>query len=138
MIEVYNCNECVICLEPLESVNIIIFPCGHKCAHVTCFANSISNTGKFICPMCRFVVIPPPPPVSIDLLGGMRIISLIINGNNIAQTGDIPLLLDSDELQPHRRRISIQCQAINNNSGKRCKKKTLEESGYCYSHRNYA
>jgi Ring finger domain/Family of unknown function (DUF5763) len=167
--KIFNSDDCVICYERLRTINTMIFPCGHKCVHSTCFANSVVNTGKLICPICRFDLVTnsppqpppqsssPPLPLAIGVIGGMGIVSLMINGIRIplpvSPSRGIFGMEDDDELPPleeipiqppspppinnirERRTTSVQCQATTL-GGQRCKKRTREQNGYCYSHRH--
>lgn len=158
-------DNCVICYEKITEIDTMTFPCKHLCSHVTCFVKSVIATGRFICPICRHNLVenlPEPPiqaiPMSVDIIEAGEVagaVSLIINGIRIP-IGPIPHVLelrgnmyDGDDLPPlediplpppspppvyHQRRISVQCRATTL-SGRRCRKRTKEESGYCYSHR---
>ena len=53
--EIYTEEKCCICLEPLKVINTMIFPCHHKCVHVTCFVSSNPIPNK--CPLCRMSLI---------------------------------------------------------------------------------
>ena len=55
--KVFNYDECVICFEPLKTANTLIFPCFHRCCHVTCFLKSISSMHSAECPICRLNLI---------------------------------------------------------------------------------
>ena len=46
---IWNEEKCCICLELLSNRDVVIFPCGHKCTHLTCFHKS--EIGK--CPLCN-------------------------------------------------------------------------------------
>jgi len=47
-----DCNECPICMDPLENTNIVILRCGHKTCG-DCIFNHFQRAGGCSCPQCR-------------------------------------------------------------------------------------
>jgi hypothetical protein len=145
-------KECVICFENLGKRNIMTFPCGHKCAHVTCFVKSIDATHSAVCPVCRWNLIEREehleditnslptlrrsrrfPSVILDLLN--RFYDIPHLGGIIIEGSVIDEQQSPEPLPRPRRQRSIQCQGIKVD-GNRCKRKTKEENGYCYTHQD--
>jgi len=47
-----DCDECPICMDPLENTNIVILRCGHKTCG-DCIFNHFQRAGGCSCPQCR-------------------------------------------------------------------------------------
>jgi hypothetical protein len=47
MTTIYEEKECVICLDSDQSIDCVLFQCGHKCCHFKC------SSSLTICPICR-------------------------------------------------------------------------------------
>lgn len=51
--KIYEYENCVICLESLNTVDVVIPKCGHKCCHLNCLTKYMENKGEFKCPVCN-------------------------------------------------------------------------------------
>jgi Family of unknown function (DUF5763) len=145
--KVYDYGECVACFEPLGTANTLIFPCFHKCLHVTCFVKSIDATGSAMCPICRLNILEREssptslrrtarliPTLIYDILNRIspRVEVIVNDEGGII---DIERPPEPVPVQRERRQRGVQCQGIRVD-GNRCKRKTKEENGYCYTHQD--
>lgn len=129
--EIHESKDCIVCFEPLQVLDTIIFSCGHKCIHATCFAKSIIATGKAMCPLCRKMIVDESSaPLHIHPLHAMMTRIFLVSMESLGNVELIPSE-ENDPLPPHP---SVQCNGIRSN-GERCKRRTRDLSGYCNVHR---